>query len=276
MKKYFPVVLMFITAVLAYSQGTPRLSTVGILPMAISGSGVSDGEAARATEMITSELDSWGTMTILPGDRANSAEYLIRGQISRQNNQIILTAATTEARTGRLLNNSKIETQALDAAAIESFCEQITENVPYPNYLLGRWQSTINMIDGPVTCIMEFRSDRSVRVTQFDTWEHNGKNSLKYQAIGSGTYTYAGYRRRTINVGGKAVQADATIGVNLTLEDALPKYSTVSRTGLRVLFDENTVNFELVNAGIPCGDNYSGPSVYPAESVSYTKFTKIQ
>ena len=278
MKKAIPVILFFIAALLAFAQGTPvpRLSTVGILPFETSGSGVSASDAAEATRKVTEELNSWGTITVITGSQANTGEYLVRGQISRQNNQVLLSATTSEGKTGKVLNSSKEQASSLNAISIESFCDQITVNVPFPNYLLGKWQSIITMVDGPVTCIMEFRSDRTVRVQQFDTWEHSGTNSLKYQAIGSGTYTYAGYRRRNINIGGRMIQADATMGITLKLEDALPKYVSVSRTGLRVLFDEAKNNFELVSAGIPCGDNYSGPTIYPSESVFYTKFTKIQ
>jgi hypothetical protein len=188
----------------------------------------------------------------------------------------VLSAATTETGSGRLLNNSKEQGAALRAVSMESFCAQISENIPYPNYLLGKWRSVISMIDGPVTCIMEFRSDRTVRVQQFDTWEHSGTNSLKYQAIGTGTYSYAGYRRRTVTLSGRQIQTDATVGINLTLEDALPKYVKVNAGGLRVIFDEQKANFELVYGGIPCGDNFTGPSVYPSANVFYTKFNKIQ
>ena len=132
------------------------------------------------------------------------------------------------------------------------------------------------MIDGPVTCIMEFRSDRTVQVTQYDTWEHSGTNALKYQAIGKGSYTYAGYRRRTVTVGNQQMEADATVGVTLTLEDALPNYGAVNRSGIRVQFNESRNSFEMLNAGLPCGDNFSGPSVYPTGSVVYTKFSKIR
>ena len=273
MKRRIFASIFFITALSVFAQ---RLSTVGILPFEAGGGGVSAGDAAEATRMVIAELSSWGSVTVLSGAEAGNGEYLVRGEVSRQNNQIVLSATTSEARTGKILNNSKEQAETLAAISAESFCEQITENVPYPNYLLGTWQSTINMPDGPVTCIMEFRSDRTVQVRQYDTWEHSGTNSLKYQAIGNGTYTYAGYRPRNIVVGGRQLQADATIGVNLKLEDALPNYSTVAKSGIRALFDESKNSFELLNAGLPCGDNFSGPSVYPSEAVAYTKFSKIR
>jgi len=276
MKEKTLVLVLMVTAFSVFAQGTVKLPVVGILPFETSGTGVNASDAAEATRMVVTELSSWGFMTILEGDDAKKGEYLVQGQISRQNNQVIFTAATSDAKTGKVLKNSKEQAADLSTISIESFCEQITENVPYPNFLTGIWQSTISMIDGPVTCIMEFRSNRTVRVQQYDTWEHNGTNSLKYQAIGSGTYTYAGYRRRDVSINGKVIQADATVGVNLTLEDALPKYNSVSRSGLRVLFDDSKNSFELLNAGFPCGDNYTGPSVYPSAAVAYTKFNKIQ
>jgi len=286
----FPFLL---TALFVFPQTAagPRLPVVGVLPFEASGDGVSANDAGEASGLIVTELSSWGTMVILQGDNAKTAEYLIQGQVSRttpsagspstapaaaQGNQITVTVTTSDGKSGKILTTAVITADTLSAIAVEPFCDKITENVPFPNYLLGVWRSTITMPDGPVTCIMEFRSDRTLRVRQYDTWESSGTNTLKYQAIGNGTYTYAGYRRRVVTVNNQQMQADATVGINLTLEDALPKYTTVSRSGLRVLFDDAKVNFELINAGLPCGDNYTGPSVYPGTSVFYTKFAKIQ
>jgi hypothetical protein len=158
----------------------------------------------------------------------------------------------------------------------ESFCAKVAENIPFPNYLLGKWRSTIDMSDGPVTCILEFLSDRTIKVEQYDTWEHNGTNSLKYQAIGTGTYTYAGYLRRNVTIGGRTIQTDATVGINMSLEDALPKYEVIGVGGLRVLFNESKSSFEFVSGALPCGDNFTGPSIYPNKAVYYSRFNKIQ
>ena len=277
MKKTAVFLIFLLSALSVYAQGTtPRLATLGILPFTASGPGISEAEAAEATKMVINELSSWGTITILSDDRANDAEYLVRGQLSRQSNHVTLSAVTSEARSGRAMNNSREQAPALGSISILSFCTQIAENVPFPNYLLGRWRSTINMADGPVTCILEFRSNRTIHVQQFDTWEHNGAHILKYQGFGSGTYSYAGYLRRTLTIDRRQIQADATVGIVLRLEDALPKYKTVNVAGLRVLFDDSKNSFEFVYGGIPCGDNLSGPSVYPSANVYYTRFTKIQ
>jgi len=276
MKKTALLFCFLITVIPVFAQGTARLPTVGILPFETTGTGASAADAAEATRLTIAELSSWGFMTILSGDQAKNGEYLIRGQIQRLNNQLVLSAVTSEARSGKNLNSSKEQAASLAALDIEAFCTQAAEYIPYPNYLLGKWRSTINMVDGPVTCVLEFLSDRTVKVQQYDTWEHNGTNSLKYQAIGSGTYSYSGYRRRTVTVNGQGILADATVGINLKLEDALPKYVNVSRTGLRALFDDPKESFELVNGGFPCGDNFTGPSVYSSAAVAYTKFNKIQ
>jgi hypothetical protein len=69
---------------------------------------------------------------------------------------------------------------------------------------------------------------------------------------------------------------DGFVTINLKLEDALPKYTSLSLTRLNLFFDDEKNNFELVSAGLSCGDNYAGPSVYPQTAVRYTRFTKIQ
>ena len=271
MKKVIFCAIFCMAALSAFAQ---RLATVGILPFE-AGTGANANDAAEATRLVIAELNSWELMTVLSGGDAASGEYLVKGQISRQNSRVILTAATSLASSGRALNNSREEAAQLDAASVESFCAKIVENVPLPNYLLGKWQSTINMIDGPVTCIMEFRSDRTVNVVQFDTWEHTGVESLKYQGIGDGTYTYAPYKRRTVSAAGRSVQSDATVGISLTLEDALPTYESISMTGMRVLFNDSRGSFELVSGGIPCGNNRGGSSVYASENVFYSRFSKM-
>lgn len=273
MKKLTLIVILFLTAISVFAQ---RMYTVGVLPFEASGAGVSAGDASEANRLVLAELGPITTLTVRSAAQAEGSDYLINGQVSRQNNQIVLTATITLASTKRVLNTVSERGGSLSAINIFSICAQLTDYIPYP-YIIGKWQSVINMIDGPVTCILELRSDRTIVVEQYDTWEHNGANSLKYQAIGTGTYSFSGYHlRRTITVNGQRILADAAIGINLTLEDALPKYNTVSSSGQRIVFDESKRSFELVNEGFPCGDNMSGPSVYPAARVFYTKFTKIQ
>ena len=286
MKKAIIIFVFFIAALPVFAQ---KIYTVEILPFEALGNGVSSDDAAEATRLVIAELSPCKTLTVLSGDQAKNGDYLVQGQITRlsaansaggstgQNDQIVLTASIQQASSGKTLNTSKEQGPALSAISMFSFCTQIANSVPYPNYLLGKWRSTIDMIDGPVTCILEFRSDRTVQVQQYETWEHNGTNSLKYQAIGTGTFTFAGYHLlRSVTVAGQRIQTNAALGINLTLEDALPKYTKVNTSGLRMVFDESKNNFELVTGGMPCGDNYTGPSVYPSASVFYTKFSRTQ
>jgi len=281
MKKAVFAMVFIIAALPVFAQaplpGGARIYTVGVLPFEVLGNGVSEGDAAEATRLVIAELSPSRTLTILPGDQAKNGEYLVHGKISRQNNQIVITANTQQASSGRITNTSKEQGASLGAISMFSFCAQLTDFIPYPNYLLGKWRSTIDMIDGPVTCILEFRADRTVMVEQYETWEHNGTDSLKYQAIGTGTYTFAGYHlRRSVTAAGQRVLSDAALSIHLNLEDALPKYTKTSASGLMVAFNESRNGFDLVNGGMPCGDNYTGPSVYPSANVSYTRFSKTE
>ena len=256
-----------------------RLSTVGIPPFEAA-EGASAGDAAALTQQVIGELSSWGTLNIVDGAEAQSAEYIVRGKLSRQGGQFVLSAVTT--RSGRTLNESKEQAATVSGISVFSFCAQAVENVPYPNYLLGKWRSEISTPDGPVVCVMEFRSDRSVRVEQYDTWEHKQNHALKYEGYGAGTYAYAGYARRTMNIrdaqgNSRQSPVDATVSVNLTIQEALTEYAEVSLSGLRLLFnDDSRSAFELLNAGLPCGRNYDGASVYPSSALAFTRFTKIQ
>jgi hypothetical protein len=278
------ILLISVFLAAAFSVFAQRISSVGLFPFEIfvdrEHSEVSASEAADATSQVINILNTSGTLTLLTGDRAGSAEYHIRGRISRlsaQNNQFVLAATTSEASSGRTLNSSRAQVSALDAASIFSFCTQVVSNIPYPVHHVGRWQSVIDTVDGPIMCIMEFMPDRTILVERFDTWEHKGTNSMRYQAIGTGTYSFAGHHLyRTFNAGGKQIQGNATFGIDLALEDSLPKYKIIHVTTMAFLYNEAKTGFELVNAGIPCGDNFSGPSVYPGSEVFYTVFTRIR
>ena len=255
-----------------------RLSTVGIPPFEAA-EGVSAADAANLTRQVIGELSSWGTLNIVEGAEAESAEYIVRGKLSRQGGQFVLSAVTS--RSGRALNESKEQAAAAGAISVFSFCAQAVEHVPYPNYLLGKWQSEISTPDGPVVCIMEFKSDRTVQVGQYDTWEHKQNHALKYEGYGAGTYAYAGYARRTMNIrdaqgNSRQSPVDATVSVNLTIEEALTEYAALSLSGLRVLFNDARSAFELLNEGLPCGRNFDGASVYPLSTLAFTRFTKIQ
>lgn len=285
MKKLIFVLFFLALGVSVFAQ---RIYTVAVMPFetfvdnpanASARTGASSGDAAEATRLVIAALGVSETLTLLTGlDEAN-ADYVIRGRIDVQNNQFILAAATSEAGSGRVLNNSRAQIASLNSSAIFSFCSQVVSYIPYPSWHLGRWQSTINMADGPVTCIMELKSDRTVNVERFDTWEHNGTTILKYHGIGKGscTYTFTGYHLfRTVTVNGRQVRTNALLEVKLALEDALPKYESITASSLAFVFDESRTGFQLVNAGIPCGDNLTGPSVYPDARVFYTSFSKIR
>jgi hypothetical protein len=276
MKKLVTFLIALFLALPVFSQGTVRLPTIGVMPFETLGTGLSQSDAAELTRLLINELAAWEIMTVMSGEQALNAEYIVQGTISREQNQIVLRATTTLRSTGRALNSSRENAASMAELPIEAFCIQIAEHVPFPNFMLGKWRASVEVPDGPLICIIVFRSDRSIVVERYDTWEHNGSYSLRYQAIGDGNYSYAPYRRRNVNIGGSIVQADATVSINLNLEDALPNFVSVDQGGLRVQFDGARNNFELFGGGLPCGNNFTGPSVHPSANLFFTRFTKIQ
>ena len=276
MKKLISVFIALFLAIPVFSQGTVRLPTVGVMPFETLGPGLDPGDAYELTRLVINELSAWEIMTVLLGEQAANAEYIVTGTISREQNQIVLRASTTLRSTGRALNHSRENAPSMAELPIEAFCIQIAEHVPFPNFMLGKWRASLEVPDGPLIAIIEFRSDRTIIVERYDTWEHNGSYSLRYQAIGRGSYSYIPYRRRNVNIGGSIIQADATVSINLNLEDALPAFVSVAQGGLRVQFDGARNNFELFGGGLPCGNNFTGPSVHPSTNLFFTRFAKIQ
>jgi hypothetical protein len=270
MKKTFIALAFLFAALAGYSQ---RLSSVAVFPFEVSGTGLSEGDAAVLTDRLIGELQSWGTLNLVAPDDT-SAEYQVKGLLARQNNQVTLSATTYSAQNNKALNTAREQAATPNALMDQmfSFAAQVTENIPFPNYLLGKWRCTINQNEGPLVCTIEFRSDRTVRVEQYDTWERRGSNSLMYQGFGTGTYSYWGHVRRTV----RGSPVDGFVTLNLKLDDALPKYAAVSFSRLNLNFNEEKTYFELVSGGFACGENYSGAGEKPDSTVAYTQFTKIQ
>jgi hypothetical protein len=250
-----------------------RVPSVGITVFEVYGAGVTAAEAANITNRVASELTSWGTLNVVQG--STGAEYIVSATISRQGNSFILQGKTVEAATERVLNEYR-EQVDVDNISVFTFCARAVDRVPFPNYLLGTWQATINMPDGPVVCIIEFKSDRTVTVERYDTWEHKQLNALRYEGYGNGTYSYAGYANRVVTVNAQQVRIDATININLTLEETLPEQTEVDKTGLFFVFNGNKSAFDIINDTLPCGQNFDGPSVYHSDSLGFTSFTKIR
>jgi len=265
--------IVFFLLIVSLSAHAQRIPVVGIPVFEVTGT-VTPADAAALARMIVTELSSWGTINVI--ESADGAEYVVRGTLSRQGNNLILSASTTEASSNRTLNEYREQAASISEMPVFSICMQAVDRVPFPNYLLGTWQSTISMPDGPVVCIIEFKSDRTVSVERYDTWEHRLNNSLRYEGYGDGTYSYAGYANRVVNVNSQQVRIDAAANVSLRLEETLPEQTAVNQTGLYILFNADKTTFEILNGILPCGRNFDGPSVYPSAVIGFSRFTKIR
>jgi hypothetical protein len=278
MRKQLVLVLFMLSAAAASAQ---RVSTIVVFPFEAPGGGFTPAELAAVTGQVLSELRSWGTLTIVEG---GNADYQVRGELSKSDRGVVLSAVTADGKTEKTLNSSR--EQAADLNALEgrifSFCAQVVEKVPFPNYLLGKWRSLISLGDGILTCIVEFRSDRTVVFEQFDTCEHRNDAALKYQGFGKGSYAYTGHVRRTLALKDakgavyREAPIDGSVSISASLEDTLPKFTAINQNRISLFFNEDKNGFELVSAGLVCGDNYDGPRIYPQSMLVYTNFTKIQ
>lgn len=268
------LLIFFVLIVVLGNVYAQRIPSVGVVEFEAASAAITAAEAAGKTRQVIEELRSWGTLNVIQG--TEGVEFIIEGILSRQGGNFVLSGTTTNANTKQVLNEYREQAQTIDAISIIQFCTRAVERVPLPNYLLGTWQSTINMPDGPVVCIIEFRSDRTVRVERYDTWEHRQNNSLRYEGFGIGTYTYAGFANRIVTVNARQIRIDAIASVNLSLEETLPEQTSVNRTNLQILFNSDKTAFEIVNSMLPCGRNYDGPSVFPSELIGFTEFRKIR
>jgi len=272
MKRYLFVLIFTLSLSAVFAQ---RMPVVAVMPIEATNRGVTPDEAANLTRQIIAELSSWGTLSIVQAEAGS--DYIIKGTAALLVNNIVLSAVTIDTKSGKTLGETKEQAAAVKDIQIFTFCARAVEHVPLPNYLLGTWQSTLNMPDGPVVCIIEFKSNRTVVVERYDTWEHKQKNALRYEGYGTGTYSYAGYfARRNMTVNSRQVQIDATASVNLKLEETLPEQTAVNLGRLGIVFNGDRTSFEIAGGSLPCGRNYDGPSVYPSEYLGFTQFVKIR
>jgi hypothetical protein len=273
MKKAFLFLFCIFFALGAvFAQKTP---VIAIIPFEAGSGRITAEDASRITGQVVAELNSWGSLKVLQTE--DGAEYIVRGTLSRVGNEFILSAITTDAKSKKRLNDSVERASSIAGLSIFSFCSNAVQSVPLPNYLLGKWQSTVNMPDGPVVCIIEFKSDRTALVERYDTWEHRKNNSLRYEGYGTGKYSYVGFFvKRTITVDSKQVQIDAMSGFNLSLEETLPEQTSVNIGRLGIQFNGDKSAFTIVDGSLPCGRNYDGPSVYPSAYIGFTQFTKVK
>jgi hypothetical protein len=273
MKRAFLFLILLTLALGAvFAQRTP---VIAIIPFEAIGGRISQEDASRVTGQVVAELNSWGTLNVLQTE--NGAEYVVRGTLTRVGNEFILSANTFDAKTKKRLNDSAERAASVAGISIFSFCSNLVQSIPLPNYLLGTWQSTINMPDGPVVCIVEFKFDRTARVERYDTWEHKRNNSLRYEGYGTGKYSYVGFFvRRAMTVDSRQEQIDAMAGFNLTLEETLPEQTSVNIGRLGIQFNSDRSAFAIIGGSLPCGRNYDGPNVYPSAYIGFTQFTKIK
>jgi len=267
------ILILFLLLTSLSAVFAQRVPVVGIMTFDSAGSGISVTEAINLTNRVIEELNSWGTLRVVQG--TGEAEFVIRGSFSRQGNNVILSASTSDAG-GRVLNEYTEQARSAGEISASNVSAKAVERVPLPNYLLGTWQATINMPDGPVVCIMEFRTGGVVRVERYDTWEHRQNNSLRYEGFGEGNYFYRGFANRVITVSGNQVRVDAVVSINLKLEETLPDQTAVNASNLNLVFNADKTTFEIANGMLPCGRNFDGPSVYHSAVLGFSQFRKIR
>jgi hypothetical protein len=260
-----------------------RLFSVIILPFEAPERGVSALEAASLRKQVIDEVLSWESIIVLDDGETASADFYVQGKIVIETNVVALAGTTFDAKTDRPLTSYREQAANINALSerVFSFCSQMAKPIPLPNLLLGKWISTIEKGDGPLTCLLEFKPNRIITVERYDTYEHRQGNGLTYQGIGSGTYSFGPQIRRTITIRDtrgtlRDSPVDGAVSINLQLEDILPKYEALTTNRISLIFSNNNNHFELLTGGFPCGENFDGASVYPDRTIIYTQFTKIQ
>ncbi|MDL2229952.1 hypothetical protein LJC14_06865, partial [Treponema sp. OttesenSCG-928-L16] len=271
---FFLLLLLFPFRIFAQN-----LSTLAICTFEVSGTSLKPEDAEQLTRQCINEISSWEAVTMLGEDQAEQADYVIRGTVSRNRNGISLSAATTDGKTGKSLTTVREQASSMEELSpkIFDFCLQLVQPIPFPNYLVGTWEASVSLNDAVLVCRLEFKSNRTLVVERYDTYEYNPGSVLKYEGYGTGTYTYIGRVRRSMAFRDSRGTVywegpvDASLSISFSLEDSLPAYSPFSSSRIYLVFGDARGSFELVSSGLPCGENNGGASVYSQKNISYTK-----
>jgi TolB-like protein len=229
MKKIVTCAVMLMAVAGVFAQ---QLPTVAVATFDTTG-GITADEAAVVTELFMAELVSKGTVNVV--DRGNfdkiitemefqtkdwsdsrktaqlgralNAQYIIRGQLMKMGD-IYWTATMIDINTAQVLFSAREQMSDLGQiwSKLPGFCAQMLAKMPAPNYFVGRWRSSYyNLI-----CILEFKTDGSIVVSQYDAQENNSRQR------GSGTGNYS--------------LGDNTVRINLTLNGVASRFNVINGT----------------------------------------------
>jgi TolB-like protein len=192
MKKSFFAVLFVLFGVAAFGQG---FSTVAVATFDTIG-GISRDDAEVVTELFVTELVASREVSVVDrfnfdkiiaemkfqvSDWSNSsktaalgnalnAQYIIRGQLMKMSNNMFWTATMIDVNTAQVLYSAREQLKDMVEIydKIPSFTSRILQNMPPPNFFVGRWTSE----RGSMKCILEFKKDGTIIVERFDHYDN--------------------------------------------------------------------------------------------------------
>lgn len=216
MKKYWSLFLFSIFSINVFAQ---QLPTVAVATFDVMG-GITEDETKVVTELFMTELVSKGTVSVVDREnfdkiiaemrfqtsdwsdsqktaqlgKAINAQYVIRGQLMKMGSTIYWTATMIDVKTAQVLSSAKDQIKDLGEiwGKLSGFCLQMLDKIPVPNYFIGKWRGIVYSF----TCIMEFKADGNIVVTQYDT---QIEKEMKKSGKGTGYYSLNGNKVR-INI----------------------------------------------------------------------------
>jgi TolB-like protein len=218
MKKGLFLMALFVFG--GFSAFAQQLPTVAVATFDRAG-GVTADEAQVVTELFIAELVSTGGVNVV--DRTNfdkiiaemkfqvsdwsnsqktaqlgralNAGYIIRGQLMKMGNAYYWTATMMNINTAQALYSAREQVNDMGEIfnKLPVFVKQIADNIPMPNYFVGRWRSA----SGGNEMIIEFFPNGTLTVYQYQikVYDYN------YNLTGNGLYSYdSGRIKLTINL----------------------------------------------------------------------------
>jgi TolB-like protein len=189
--------------------------------------------------------------------RALNANSIVRGQLSKLGEQLLLTVSVLDVNTAQILASSRAQFKTVEEVLtkMNPLAKDIVGKLPplaLENNFIGRWQSNVTHEGKDFRCILEFKTDGTIVIERYDTVGGN--------LTGTGLYSLGELYNKTILI--------FTLFLNGSAEHA-----TLKRDNLFYGFDRQKNSFSFSDRD---GLLYFNSPRYQVASGYYRTFFRLQ
>jgi len=182
------------------------------------------------TKRMEFELSDWSNPNkVAAFGRAINANAVVLGRIMTLDNEVIIAVRINDLSTEiKAANDMIVKSVGEVRGKLPAFTREIVNNLPKPpigNPFIGRWRSTIRSNEKTLICILDFRSDGTIDVEQYDT--NRVTRGFAGMSYSNDTKRGEGYGTYSFRESGNIVLAD----ISLTISGVFSEFTAVTARG---------------------------------------------